>query len=192
MSKWLGYTVELFSNGQWFNIDQWHRHANGELRHRYLYTAPERDIFSSAHNELALSKERICFSDLAAETQDIICAENPAFERSTFDSWDFFIWGNLSDLEMLLQKPVENENDGYICSSKLVLALYFKNPKNFKKFILGRFSTAREADRYEKKCITKFDSFKNGYNRTKDGGTYRAGRGVKKIGVHYYTTRRKR
>lgn len=75
MSKWLGYTVELFSNGQWFNIDQWHRHANGELRHRYLYTAPERDIFSSAHDELALSKERICFSDLAAETQDIICAE---------------------------------------------------------------------------------------------------------------------
>ena len=74
MSKWLGYTVELFSNGQWFNIDQWHRHANGELRHRYLYTAPERDIFSSAHDELALSKERICFSDLAAETQDIICA----------------------------------------------------------------------------------------------------------------------
>ena len=72
MSKWLGYTVELFSNGQWFNIDQWHRHANGELRHRYLYTAPERDIFSSAHDELALSKERICFSDLAAETQDII------------------------------------------------------------------------------------------------------------------------
>lgn len=56
MSKWLGYTVELFSNGQWFNIDQWHRHANGELRHRYLYTAPERDIFSSAHDELALSK----------------------------------------------------------------------------------------------------------------------------------------
>lgn len=51
MSKWLGYTVELFSNGQWFNIDQWHRHANGELRHRYLYTAPERDIFSSAHEE---------------------------------------------------------------------------------------------------------------------------------------------
>ena len=83
MSKWLGYTVELFFDGQWFNIDQWHRHANGELRHRYLYTAPERDIFSSAHDELALSKERICFSDLAAETQDIICAENPAFERSS-------------------------------------------------------------------------------------------------------------
>ena len=91
MSKWLGYTVELFSNGQGFNIDQWHRHANGELRHRYLYTAPEREIFSSAHDELALSKERICFSDLAAETQGIICAENQAFERSTFDSWDFFI-----------------------------------------------------------------------------------------------------
>ena len=58
MSKWLGYTVELFSNGQWFNIDQWHRHANGELRHHFLYTAPERDILSSAHDELALSRER--------------------------------------------------------------------------------------------------------------------------------------
>ena len=119
MSKWLGYTVELFFNDHWFNIDQWHRHANGELRHRYLYTAPERDIFSSALDELALCKERICFSGLAAETQDIICAENPAFERSTFDSWDFFIWGNLSDLEMLLQKPVENENDGYISKDLL-------------------------------------------------------------------------
>lgn len=119
MGKWLGYMVELYHDGQWYNIDQWHRHANGELRHRYLYTAPERDIFSSAHDELALSKERIYFSDLAAETQDIICAENPAFERSTFDSWDFFIWGNLSDLEMLLQKPVENENDGYISKDLL-------------------------------------------------------------------------
>ena len=49
----------------------------------------------------------------------IICAENPAFERSTFDSWDFFIWGNLADLEMLLQKSVENENDGYISKDLL-------------------------------------------------------------------------
>ena len=119
MSKWLGYMVELYHDGQWFNIDQWHRHANGQLRHHFLYAAPERDILSSAHDELALSKERICFSDLAAETQDIICAENPAFERSTFDSWDFFIWGNLADLEMLLQKSVENENDGYISKDLL-------------------------------------------------------------------------
>ncbi len=119
MSKWLGYMVELYHDGQWFNIDQWHRHANGQLRHHFLYAAPERVILSSAHDELALSKERICFSDLAAETQDIICAENPAFERSTFDSWDFFIWGNLADLEMLLQKSVENENDGYISKDLL-------------------------------------------------------------------------
>lgn len=119
MSKWLGYMVELYHDGQWFNIDQWHRHANGQLRHHFLYAAPERDILSSAHDELALSKERICFSDLAVETQDIICAENPAFERSTFDSWDFFIWGNLADLEMLLQKSVENENDGYISKDLL-------------------------------------------------------------------------
>ncbi len=37
MSKWLGYTVELFFDGQWYNIDQWHRHANGQLRHHFLY-----------------------------------------------------------------------------------------------------------------------------------------------------------
>ena len=119
MGKWLGYMVELYYDGQWFNIDQWHRHASGELKHHYLYAAPERNILCSAHDELALSKERIHFSELAAETQAIICAENPAFERSTFDSWDFFIWGNLSDLEMLLQKPVENENDGYISKDLL-------------------------------------------------------------------------
>lgn len=56
MSKWLGYMVELYHDGQWFNIDQWHRHANGQLRHHFLYAAPERDILSSAHDELALSK----------------------------------------------------------------------------------------------------------------------------------------
>lgn len=80
-----------------------------------------------------------------------------------------------------------NEDDGYICSSKLVLSLVRKNPKNFKKLILARFSTAREADRFEKKSITKFDSFRNGYNRTKDGGPYRAGRNVRKINNRYFT-----
>ena len=125
MSKWLGYTVELFFNGQWFNIDQWYRHANGELRHHFLYTAPERDILSSAYDWLAFSKERICFSDLAAETQDIICAENLAFERSTFDSWDFFIWGSFSDLETLLQKLAAKENDKCV-SKNLLKSLNFK------------------------------------------------------------------
>lgn len=116
MGKWLGYMVELYYDGQWFNIDQWHRHASGELKHHYLYAAPERNILCSAHDELALSKERIHFSELAAETQAIICAENPAFERSTFDSWDFFIWGSFSDLETLLQKLAAKENDK--CVSK--------------------------------------------------------------------------
>lgn len=85
----------------------------------------------------------------------------------------------------------QNEDDGYICSSKLVLALFYKNPKNFKKIILARFSTAREADRFEKKSIKKYDSFRNGYNRTKDGGPYRAGRNVRKINGKYYSIRRK-
>ena len=85
----------------------------------------------------------------------------------------------------------QNEDDGYICSSKLVLALFYKNPKNFKKTILARFSTAREADRFEKKSIKKYDSFRNGYNRTKDVGPYRAGRNVRKINGKYYSIRRK-
>lgn len=119
MGKWLGYTVEFCSDGQWFNIDQWHRAASGKLRHRYLYTAPERDILSSPYDELALLKKRISFSDLAVSTQEIICAENPAFERSAFNAWNFFVWGNLADLETLLQKPVKNEDDQYISKTLL-------------------------------------------------------------------------
>ena len=125
MGKWLGYTVEFCSDGQWFNIDQWHRSASGRLRHRYLHAAPERDILSSPYDELALLKKRISFSDLAASTQDIICAENPAFERSSFGAWDFFIWGSLADLEALLQKPVKNEDDKCI-SKTLLKELVFK------------------------------------------------------------------
>ena len=52
MGTWLGYMVELYYNGQWFNIDQWYRHASGELKHHYLYAAPERNILCSAHDEL--------------------------------------------------------------------------------------------------------------------------------------------
>ena len=125
MGKWLGYMVELYYNGQWFNIDQWYRHASGELKHHYLYAAPERNILCSAHDELALSKERIPFSELSAETQAIICAENPAFDRSIFDSWDFFIWGNYSDLAVLLQKLAERENDKCV-SKNLLKTLNFK------------------------------------------------------------------
>ena len=125
MGKWLGYTVELCFDGQWFNIDQWHRSASGKLKHRYLHTAPERDILSSPYDELALLKKRISFSDLAASTQDIICAENPAFERNSFGMWDFFIWGSLADLEALLQKPVKNEDDECI-SKTLLKELVFK------------------------------------------------------------------
>ena len=125
MGKWLGYTVEFCSDGQWFNIDQWHRSASGKLKHRYLHTAPERDILSSPYDELALLKKRISFSDLAASTQDIICAENPAFERSSFGAWDFFIWGSLADFEALLQKPVKNEDDECI-SKTLLKELVFK------------------------------------------------------------------
>ena len=96
-----------------------------QLKHRYLHTAPERDILSSPYDELALLKKRISFSDLAASTQDIICAENPAFERNSFGMWDFFIWGSLADLEALLQKPVKNEDDKCI-SKTLLKELVFK------------------------------------------------------------------
>ena len=100
MGKWLGYTVEFCSDGQWVNIDQWHRSASGKLKHRYLHTAPERDILSSPYDELALLKKRISFSDL-------------------------FIWGSLADLEALLQKPVKNEDDECI-SKTLLKELVFK------------------------------------------------------------------
>ena len=50
MGKWLGYTVEFCSDGQWFNIDQWHRSASGKLKHRYLHTAPERDMHFGHEN----------------------------------------------------------------------------------------------------------------------------------------------
>ena len=133
MAKWLGYMVELCLDGQWFNIDQWYRAANGDLKHRYLHAAPERDILSSLYDELVYIKERINFSDLAAGTQDIICSENPAFERCSFESWDFFIWGDLADLEKLLQKPLEYEDDEYI-SKELLKSIVFRVQEQVKLF----------------------------------------------------------
>ena len=65
------------------------------------------------------------FAHVIRLRRDIICAENPAFERSSFGAWDFFIWGSLADFEALLQKPVKNEDDK--CISKTLLKdLVFK------------------------------------------------------------------
>lgn len=66
------------------------------------------------------------------------------------------------------------ENDGYICSSKSLLYLIAQNPYDFKRKIVARFSTAREADRFETKMIKKYNTFKHGYNRSKTGGAYTA------------------
>ena len=52
-------------------------------------------------------------------------AENLAFERSTFDSWNFFIWGSFPDLEALIQILGEKENDKCI-SKDLLETLIFK------------------------------------------------------------------
>ena len=133
MGKWSAYMVELCYDGQWFNIDDWYRAADGEFRHRYLHAAPDRDILSSPYDELVYIKERISFSDLAPGTQDIICKKNPAFERSSFESWDFFIWGDLSDLEKLLEKPVEHEDDDFI-SKDLLKAIIFKVKEQIRFF----------------------------------------------------------
>lgn len=58
MSKWLGYTVELFFDGQWYNIDQWHRHANGQLRALLSCILRRNEIFSLAHMMSWLLVER--------------------------------------------------------------------------------------------------------------------------------------
>ena len=68
----------------------------------------------------AMEKVRLQTDDiLYMEIEDYFTFEYLSPHLDGFDSWDFFIWGNLSDLEMLLQKPVENENDGYISKDLL-------------------------------------------------------------------------
>ena len=71
-----------------------------------------------------------------------------------------------------------NKKDNYICSSTLVKSLIKLNPNNWKKYIIARFSTAKEANQYERYFINKYDSYKNGYNRSKNGGNYTS-KGIK-------------
>jgi hypothetical protein len=82
MGKWLGYTVELCFDGQWFNIDQWHRSASGKLKHRYLHTAPERDILSSPYNEDDKCISKTLLKELVFKIQDQI-----SFFQQTIPHW---------------------------------------------------------------------------------------------------------
>ena len=68
----------------------------------------------------------------------------------------------------------------------MVLSLIKNNPQDFKKVIIARFSTAVEANKYERLFIEKYDSFRNGYNKSKNGGSYCAkGFMTKRYGKRY-------
>lgn len=126
MGKWLGYTVELCFDGQWFNIDQWHRSASGKLKHRYLHTAPERDILSSPAEIDEVVKRIKGLYDLAYTQYS--------------HAVDEVISGRLTD-----EKQIEHILDGIIdfgddlrfleLSKRLCRHIYYENPQLVGSFV---------------------------------------------------------
>jgi len=111
--------LEAKYKAEWVNIDHWCRKADGTLRHQYLLAVSERDAFSCDYDELAKIKCRLQFHELSSTTREIIQAENPSFKPEVFDSFDFFHWGTLDELERLLDKKIEDPCDFSINRSEL-------------------------------------------------------------------------
>lgn len=111
MGKWYTYVLEAQYKDKWVNIDHWCRRADGTLRHQYLLAVSERDAFSCDYDELAHIKGRLQFSELAETTQEMLRNQFHYMGAGFCDSIDAFIWGNLDELEQLLDKPVEYPSD---------------------------------------------------------------------------------
>jgi len=107
MGVWYCFMVEAKYGDKWFNIDHWCRCADGTMKHQYLLAAAERDLFSCDYDELAITKGPLRFCELAPTTQEIIRMRNPAFSRSSLDTFEFCLWGDVNDFERLLEKKVE-------------------------------------------------------------------------------------
>lgn len=104
------YTVEAMHNGLWFNIDHWYRNADGQMRHQYPLVFSERNLICETYENLLRFRRRMEFDELAPTTQEIICTGYPAFSRESLAQWDYFLWGDLGDLEAMLElEPDPNE-----------------------------------------------------------------------------------
>lgn len=115
--------LEARYTDEWVNIDHWCRRADGTLRHQYLLSVSERDAFSCDYDELAAIKCRLQFSELAATTQEIIRTEYQYLKLETFDLFDVFLWGDLAELEQLLEKEVEYPTDFSVNHKQLQTAV---------------------------------------------------------------------
>jgi len=104
------YTVEAMHDGQWFNIDHWYRNAEGHMKHQYPLVISERRLICETYENLLRTQRRMEFDELARTTQEIICNEHPSFSRESLAQWDYFLWGDLNDLEdMLVLEPHPDE-----------------------------------------------------------------------------------
>ena len=123
VGKWYTYVIEAQYKDKWVNIDHWCRGADGTLRHQYLLSVSERDAFSCNYDELAQIKSRLQFSELAETTQEILQNQFHYMSSGFCDSIDAFIWGNLDELEQLLDKQVEYPTDFAINRKQLQSAV---------------------------------------------------------------------
>ena len=123
MAPWYRFMIEAKCSDEWFNIDHWCRRADGTIEHEFLLAASERDLFSCDYDELAHIKSRLYFHELAATTREIIQAESPSFSVEAFESFDYFLWGDLEDLEKLLEKEIEDPYDTPINRAQLQRAV---------------------------------------------------------------------
>lgn len=123
MAPWYLFMMEAKFNDEWINIDHWCRRADGTLSHELLLAAPERDLICCDYEELAEIKSRLYFHELAETTRDIIQAKHSAFSSAELETFDFFLWGELADLEKLLEKEIEDPYDERVNKAQLQRAV---------------------------------------------------------------------
>ena len=102
-ATYYSFAAEAMYNGQWFNIDYWYRNAEGQMKHRYPLVISERQLICETYEDLLRIKRRMTFDELAPTTQEIICNQHPYFSRETLAEWNYFLWGELHDLEAMLE-----------------------------------------------------------------------------------------
>ena len=107
MSTYYDFMVEAKYEGKWYNIDFHTKDIDGKLRHQYLATISR--SFLGNLEDLVNGAWTLGFEDLAEGTQQLLLASTFEGCEDSLKLEQFYVAGNLSDFESLLEVPFQME-----------------------------------------------------------------------------------
>ena len=128
MSTYYDFMLEAMYDGKWYNTDFLSQRVDGRLRHEYLECVSR--SYLGYLDDFVHSAGTLPFEQLAESTQKLLLDDAFDGHEDYIRMDNYFIAGNIHDLESLLETPVPME--------------YYVTPTQIKAFESGKIDEFEE------------------------------------------------